>query len=88
MITIFDCRSFFREKTALQESISSLQLQLATLREKNNDTTHKIKRSLDVVEQAHYEKNHLESEIRRLKEELDRQHEKLRESIHDQVIFI
>lgn len=69
----------------LQDTISKLQIELVQIREKNSDTSHKIKRSLDVVEQAQYEKTQLESEIRRLKDELERQHDKLRETIHDQV---
>lgn len=45
-----------------------------------------MKRSLDVAEQAQYEKGAAEIEIRRLKDELERQHLKLRDAIADQVI--
>ncbi|GLV42685.1 uncharacterized protein CBL_03425 [Carabus blaptoides fortunei] len=73
-----------REKGTLQDQVSKLQYELAQLRERNSDTSHKIKRSLDVVEQAQFEKTQLEAEIRRLKDELDRQHDKMRETIHEQ----
>lgn len=58
------------------------------MKDRNNDTSHKIKRSLDVVEQAQFEKTQLEAEIRRLKDELDRQHDKMRETIHEQVFIL
>lgn len=62
-----------------------MQNTLALLKEKENDTTDKVKRTLDVAEQAQYEKNVAEQEIRRLKDELERQHLKLRDAIADQV---
>lgn len=55
------------------------------MRDKEYSTSDQVKRSLDVAEQAQYEKSAAESEIRRLKEELERQHGKLRESIAEQV---
>lgn len=69
----------------LQETVSKLQIALAKIRDKENDTCDKVKRSLDVAEQAQYEKNSAELEIRRLKDELERQHAKLRDAISDQV---
>lgn len=77
----------FREKDLLQETISKLQNALAKVRDKENDTCDQVKRSLDVAEQAQYEKNAAELEIRRLKDELDRQHAKLRDAISDQVVW-
>lgn len=55
------------------------------MKEKENDTTDKVKRTLDVAEQAQYEKNAAEQEIRRLKDELERQHLKLRDAMAEQV---
>ncbi|XP_044272208.1 serologically defined colon cancer antigen 8 homolog isoform X2 [Tribolium madens] len=76
--------SLQREKDLLQETISKLQAALSKVRDKENDTCDQVKRSLDVAEQAQYEKNAAELEIRRLKDELDRQHAKLRDAISDQ----
>lgn len=59
---------------------------MSIIKEKENDVTDKVKRSLDVAEQAQYEKNAADAEIRRLKDELDRQHMKLRDAIGEQVI--
>ncbi|XP_074028195.1 serologically defined colon cancer antigen 8 homolog isoform X2 [Leptinotarsa decemlineata] len=73
-----------REKQTLQDTVQKLQNSLALLRDKENDTSDKVKRSLDVAEQAQYEKNAAESEIRRLKDELERQHMKMRDAIADQ----
>lgn len=55
------------------------------MRDKEYTTSDQMKRSLDVAEQAQYEKSAAEIEIRRLKDELERQHGKLREAISDQV---
>lgn len=74
-----------REKETLQDNINKLQNALAVSHDKENDTCDKVKRSLDVAEQAQYEKNAAESEIRRLKDELERQHLKLRDAIAEQV---
>ncbi|XP_017770211.1 PREDICTED: serologically defined colon cancer antigen 8 homolog isoform X2 [Nicrophorus vespilloides] len=73
-----------REKNVLQETVSKLQSALNLLRDKEQNTSDQVKRSLDVAEQAQYEKTAAEHEIRRLKDELERQHSKLRESINDQ----
>lgn len=74
-----------REKEVLQETVSKLQFALSTIKNKENDTCDQVKRSLDVAEQAQYEKNAADIEIRRLKDELERQHAKLRDSVTDQV---
>lgn len=87
-VNIYDIGICCREKSTLQDQVTKLQYELAQLKERNSDTSHKIKRSLDVVEQAQFEKTQLEAEIRRLKDELDRQHDKLRETIHEQVFII
>lgn len=69
----------------LQETVSKLQNALIQLRDKQGNACHQAKRSLDAAEHAHYEKNAAEMEIRRLKDELERQHVKLRDAITDQV---
>ncbi|CAH1366130.1 unnamed protein product [Tenebrio molitor] len=73
-----------REKDVLQDTVFKLQNALSKIKDKENDTCDQVKRSLDVAEQAQYEKNAAELEIRRLKDELDRQHSKLRDAIADQ----
>lgn len=73
------------EKYTLQDTVTKLQTTLNQLRSKENDTTDKVKRSLDAVEQAQYEKSSAELEVRRLKDELERQHSRLRDAIAEQV---
>ncbi|XP_048525300.1 serologically defined colon cancer antigen 8 homolog isoform X3 [Dendroctonus ponderosae] len=73
-----------RDKEELLNKLKSLQAALSALRNKENDTCDQAKRSLDVAEQAQYEKSAAELEIRRLKDELERQHSKLRDSIAEQ----
>ncbi|KAK9694779.1 Centrosomal colon cancer autoantigen protein family [Popillia japonica] len=73
-----------REKAVLQDTVSKLQSTLTILRDKENNTCDQVKRSLDVAEQAQYEKTAAEHEIRRLKDELERQHGKLRDAINEQ----
>lgn len=75
----------FSEKNTLQETVTKLQATLSQLRTKENDTTDKVKRTLDAVEQAQYEKSSAELEVRRLKDELERQHGRLRDAIAEQV---
>ncbi|XP_044754787.1 serologically defined colon cancer antigen 8 homolog isoform X2 [Coccinella septempunctata] len=73
-----------REKNQLQESVAKLENAITKLKYKENDSTDAVKRSLDAAEHAQYEKNAAEMEIRRLKDELERQHSKLRDAIADQ----
>lgn len=76
---------YAREKSQLQESVAKLENALTKLKCKENDTSDAVKRSLDAAEHAQYEKTAAELEIRRLKDELERQHSKLRDAITDQV---
>lgn len=69
----------------MQSKLKALQSALAALKEKETDTCEQVKKSLEIAEQAQYEKNAAELEIRRLKDELERQHLKLRDAISDQV---
>ncbi|XP_066256384.1 serologically defined colon cancer antigen 8 homolog [Euwallacea similis] len=72
------------EKEELLSKLKGLQSALSTLRDKETDTCDQVKKSLEIAEQAQYEKNTAELEIRRLKDELERQHLKLRDAISDQ----
>ena len=58
---------------------------MSFLKDKENTSSDQMKRSFDFAEQAQYEKTAAEHEIRRLKDELDRQHGKLRDTIGEQV---
>lgn len=69
----------------MQDTVAKLQTALTQLRYKENDTCDQVKRSLDVAEQANYEKSTAELEVRRLKDELERQHLKLRDALAEQV---
>lgn len=75
-----------KDKEELMGQLKNMQAALSALRHKENDTCDQAKRSLDVAEQAQYEKSAAELEIRRLKDELERQHLKLRDSIAEQVL--
>nr|CAD7257901.1 unnamed protein product [Timema shepardi] len=81
----------FREKDELSDKVLKLQATLTQFREKEADASLKAKRSLDVVDQTQFEKAQpqlslaqADLEVRRLKEELDRQHDKLRELLQEQ----
>ncbi|XP_075213786.1 serologically defined colon cancer antigen 8 homolog, partial [Lycorma delicatula] len=73
-----------REKNELIEVVDRLQSTVAQIRDKEANATQKVKRSLDVVDQAQFEKNQAELEVRRLKGEVDRLNEKLRECAVEQ----
>lgn len=77
-----------REKNLLQDTVNKLQSALLQLRDKENNSSDQVKRSLDAAEQAQYEKNSADLEIRRLKDELERQHGKLRDVISEQVCIV
>ncbi|CAH1390753.1 unnamed protein product [Nezara viridula] len=75
--------SLQRERDELNERVSSLQNIVSQLRDKEASASEKAKRSLDVVDQAQFDKNQLEMEVRRLRSELDRMSEKQREALQD-----
>ncbi|KAK9510050.1 hypothetical protein O3M35_004923 [Rhynocoris fuscipes] len=76
-----------RERDELNETISSLQVLVNQLKDKEASATQKVKRSLDLIDQTHFDKNQvieiLEMEVRRLKCELERMNDKQRESIQE-----
>ncbi|XP_014292042.1 serologically defined colon cancer antigen 8 isoform X2 [Halyomorpha halys] len=75
--------SIQRERDELNDRVSSLQNIVSQLRDKEASASEKAKRSLDVVDQAQFDKNQLEMEVRRLRSELDRMSEKQREALQD-----
>ncbi|XP_065343334.1 serologically defined colon cancer antigen 8 homolog isoform X3 [Cloeon dipterum] len=82
-----------REKESLSETVKKLQNTLSDLKDRESDASHKLKRSKEAAEQAQFDKSQVQSdpvcdmsemEVRRLKDELDRLHQKLREAIAEQ----
>lgn len=67
----------------MEETVKRLQSSVTQLKE--SDATHfsKTQRNRDIVEHAIYERTQADLEIRRLKDELERQHERVREVQHE-----
>ncbi|KAK7869113.1 hypothetical protein R5R35_006583 [Gryllus longicercus] len=73
-----------REKEELADNLAKLSSAVSHMRDKEADASQKVKRSFDMVDQAQFEKAQAELEVRRLKDELERQHEKLRDLLQEQ----
>ncbi|XP_055598069.1 uncharacterized protein LOC129747746 isoform X3 [Uranotaenia lowii] len=72
-----------RDKQSLEESVRKLQLTIDQLKDSEASSFNKSQRSRDMIEQVAFERNQGEIEIRRLKDELERQHERVREVQHE-----
>ncbi|XP_052871085.1 uncharacterized protein LOC128276664 [Anopheles cruzii] len=72
-----------RDKQSLEETVRKLQLSIDQLKDSEASNFSKSQRSRDLVEQVAFERNQGEIEIRRLKDELERQHERVREVQHE-----
>jgi len=72
-----------RAKYEAEMKLEELQKLLSVARDKETEATQKAKRSMDDRHEIEFERNQSEMEIRRLKDELERQHEKLREAAQD-----
>ncbi|KYN02166.1 PREDICTED: serologically defined colon cancer antigen 8 homolog [Cyphomyrmex costatus] len=72
-----------RAKYEAEMKLEELQKLLFVARDKETEATQRAKRSLDDRHEIEFERNQSEMEIRRLKDELERQHEKLREAAQD-----
>ncbi|XP_076246042.1 serologically defined colon cancer antigen 8 homolog isoform X2 [Calliopsis andreniformis] len=70
-------------KREAEIKVEDLQKSLALVRDKETEAAQKVKQTVDAMQQVEFEKKQCEIEIKRLKEELDRQHEKLREATQD-----
>ncbi|KFB51799.1 mrp4 [Anopheles sinensis] len=68
-----------RDKQNLEETVRKLQLSIDQLKDSEACNFNKSQRSRDMIEQVAFERNQAEIEIRRLKDELERQHERVRE---------
>lgn len=69
-----------REKREAEMKLDETLRSLAAVRDREADAAHKAKRTLDVLEQSQFEKTQTDAEMRRLRDELDRLHERLREA--------
>jgi serologically defined colon cancer antigen 8 len=72
-----------REKQNLEDAVKKLQDQITVLKESDAHNFTKTQRSRDLIETAIFEKKQTDIEVRRLKDELDRQHERVRELQHE-----
>lgn len=55
---------YCRERDELNATVSNLQMLVNQLRDKEASATLKVKRSLDVVDQAHFDKNQVMDIVR------------------------
>lgn len=72
-----------RDKLNLEEKIRKLETDIYRLKDSDANNFTKTQRNRDLAEQALFERQQSELEIRRLKEELERQHERIRELQHE-----
>ncbi|KAG5321398.1 SDCG8 protein, partial [Pseudoatta argentina] len=72
-----------RAKYEAEMKLEELQKLLSVARDKETEATQRAKQSMDDRHEIEFERNQSEMEIRRLKDELERQHEKLREAAQD-----
>ncbi|XP_055532538.1 golgin subfamily A member 4 isoform X2 [Wyeomyia smithii] len=72
-----------RDKQTLEETVRKLQLSIDQLKDSEANNFNKSQRSRDMIEHVAFERNQAEIEIRRLKDELERQHERVREIQHE-----
>ncbi|XP_014483383.1 PREDICTED: serologically defined colon cancer antigen 8 homolog isoform X2 [Dinoponera quadriceps] len=72
-----------RAKYEAEMKLEESQKLLSAARDKETEATQRAKRSMDDRQQIEFERSQSEMEIRRLKDELERQHEKLREAAQE-----
>ncbi|XP_076280670.1 serologically defined colon cancer antigen 8 homolog isoform X2 [Lasioglossum baleicum] len=63
--------------------VQDLQKTLTSIREQETEALQKIKHTVDAMQQIQFEKDQCDIEIKRLKDELDRQHGKFREATQE-----
>lgn len=74
---------FHRDKQALEDTVRKLQQQVDEMKAADANNYTRSQRNRDLVEQASFEKAQAENEIKRLREELERQHLRVREIQHE-----
>lgn len=67
----------------MEDTVRKLQLNIDELKQTDASNFSKTQRSRDLAEQSSFEKTQAEIEIKRLKEELERQHVRVREMQHE-----
>ncbi|KAL6264640.1 hypothetical protein P5V15_004741 [Pogonomyrmex californicus] len=72
-----------RAKYEAEMKLEELQKMLSVARDKETEATQRAKRTMDDRHEIEFERNQSEMEIRRLKDELERQHDKLREAAQE-----
>lgn len=72
-----------QDKGNLEDTVRKLQLQVTQLKEHEAGNFSRSLKNRDLAEHISFEKAQSDMEIRRLKEELDRQHERVRELQHE-----
>ncbi|XP_078047745.1 serologically defined colon cancer antigen 8 homolog isoform X2 [Augochlora pura] len=72
-----------RAKYEAEMKVQDLQKTLTSIREQETEALQKIKQTGDAMQQIQFEKDQCNVEIKRLKDELDRQHGKLREATQE-----
>lgn len=72
-----------REKHEVEIQLEEVHKLLLAARDKETEATHKVRRSMDDKQQIEFERNQSETETKRLKEELEKQHEKLRDAAQE-----
>ncbi|KAK2585451.1 hypothetical protein KPH14_010113 [Odynerus spinipes] len=72
-----------RAKYDVEMKLEELKKTLSIIRDKEIESTQKAQRSIEIVQQMEFDKNQAEAEVKRMKDELDRQREKLREAAHE-----
>lgn len=75
--------SIRRDKKELEETVRKLQSTVDALKENDAQSYSKSLRSRELAEQNSFERSQAEAEIRRLKDELERQHTRTREIQHE-----
>lgn len=72
-----------KERHEYEYKMQELQRSLSLAKDREVEMSQKANRAASAMQQLEFEKNQMESEMRRMKDELDRHHEKLREATQD-----
>ncbi len=81
--TIFHILIHCRDKQTLEDTVRKLQHSIDDLKASDANNFTRTQRNRDMVEQSAFEKAQADIEIKRLKDELERQHVRVREIQHE-----
>lgn len=73
----------YRDKQTLEDTVRKLQHSIDDLKASDANNFTRTQRNRDLVEQSAFEKSQADIEIKRLKDELERQHVRVREIQHE-----